>query len=437
MRKSLLFMLLFLGSLTCFAQTFHEDDKEGLRNFLRQPSAVEGKSHLDLINEYRTGNLIDSTTWYQNEEWVTKVNPNWNDEVQFRVEWSTESDKPKRLTELTMETHWMGGRYPCYFAENIDLSNFTELTYLKIRASAIKTIDLSKNTKLSEVIIAENLDFESIDLSKNKELTSFVCYYSLKLKELDFTENKKLQEIYCNTNAIESLKLPVSESLTSLSCYANQLLKLDISQNPNINNLDCKYNKMKLSTLPIPNESYTKWDVSPQGNVDESNIAPNTEINLSSEAIINGKNSFFQWVDKDGKSITSQITNKGNGIFIIGSEFVDQTLTCKIQNETFPELTMNYIFKVVTDISGIEDGKSTETSIKIYPNPVTDVLYLESDEDVKTATLFDISGRTMKTNSGNVKQINVGDLPEGFYYLKATTQSGKQSTHKIKKHASL
>lgn len=347
MRKSLLFMLLFLGSLTCFAQTYHEDDKEGLRNFLRQPSAVEGLTHLDLLNSGRpTTSLIDSSAWYEDEEWVTKVNPNWNDEVQFRAEWSTETDNRKRLINLTIEIYWKGGRYPVYFAENIDLSNFTELTYLKIRASAIKTIDLSKNTKLSEVIIAENLDFESIDLSKNKELTSFICYYNPKLKKLDFSENKKLQEINCNTNAIESLKLPISENLTSVICYTNQLAKLDISQNPNISNLDCKYNKMKLSTLPIPNESYTKWDVSPQGNVDESNIAPNTEINLSSEAIINGKNSTFRWVDANDKDITAKITNKGNGIFVIGSEFLDQILTCKIKNETFPQLEMSHIFKV-------------------------------------------------------------------------------------------
>jgi len=64
MRKLLILSItLTLAVVSTVAQTYHEDDKEGLRIFLRQPSAEEGK-----INAEQLGlSLSDTINWYSVE----------------------------------------------------------------------------------------------------------------------------------------------------------------------------------------------------------------------------------------------------------------------------------------------------------------------------------------------------------------------------------
>ncbi len=76
-----------------------------------------------------------------------------------------------------------------------------------------------------------------------------------------------------------------------------------------------------------------------------------------------------------------------------------------------------------TSISGILDvwvgmDEIAFPGLKIYPNPATDVVYLEIQETV-TATLSDVLGKIIFRNefSSGHHQINVGDLKPGAYVL--------------------
>jgi len=71
----LLFILLLSPATSAQAQTYHPDDKEGLRAFLWQPSDVAGQ-----INAQRLGlTLTDTANWQTNEGWVAKIyNLVWN-----------------------------------------------------------------------------------------------------------------------------------------------------------------------------------------------------------------------------------------------------------------------------------------------------------------------------------------------------------------------
>ena len=66
------FFFAFIGVIAMYsakAQTFHEDDKEGLRMFLRQLSAEDGK-----INAEQLGLQINDTLdWQDSETWVEKI----------------------------------------------------------------------------------------------------------------------------------------------------------------------------------------------------------------------------------------------------------------------------------------------------------------------------------------------------------------------------
>lgn len=72
----------------------------------------------------------------------------------------------------------------------------------------------------------------------------------------------------------------------------------------------------------------------------------------------------------------------------------------------------------------------TQPNIRIYPNPVSDILYFESDNAmIIKIVLFDISGRKV-LEQNQTDNISVSDLQKGSYILKLSTDKGVQ-TEKI------
>lgn len=63
------------------------------------------------------------------------------------------------------------------------------------------------------------------------------------------------------------------------------------------------------------------------------------------------------------------------------------------------------------------------TPINIYPNPVQDILHINTEYAIQEAIIFDTTGRTTKAQMTN-NTINVSTLPKGIYTLKITVESG-------------
>jgi hypothetical protein len=80
---------------------------------------------------------------------------------------------------------------------------------------------------------------------------------------------------------------------------------------------------------------------------------------------------------------------------------------------------------------GFIENKLT-SKIKIYPNPASDVLFIESKEKIESLTIFDSRGitieqwnnRTMEQWNGERVEIPVGDLLPGLYLVKVETGGG-------------
>ncbi|RYM34972.1 T9SS type A sorting domain-containing protein [Brumimicrobium glaciale] len=62
-------------------------------------------------------------------------------------------------------------------------------------------------------------------------------------------------------------------------------------------------------------------------------------------------------------------------------------------------------------------------NVNIYPNPATDVLNIETDEVNFVGQLMNTQGQTLMKFE-NQKTIQIGDLPNGVYYLKISNISG-------------
>jgi len=80
--------------------------------------------------------------------------------------------------------------------------------------------------------------------------------------------------------------------------------------------------------------------------------------------------------------------------------------------------TINSMVGFVTNVTDIE-----KHNIKIYPNPVVDVLKLESDIEITKLTVLDITGKTIKQFNQPQESISLNELPQGIYILELSLKN--------------
>ena len=198
-------MALILTTISPIAQTYHEDDKERLRMFLRQASEEEGK-----INAEQLGLVIaDTLNWQTDEEWVAKTaNLIWNNE------------SPKRLIGISFHSDGNSGWTGRKLAEALDASKHSGI----------------------------NLLTAALDANKNMALTALYCYYN-QLVESNLSANTELRTGSQST----VLKVKASTELTYSRCSPNQSTELDVRVNTRLTIIEQDYDTYIVSpdsTLP-------------------------------------------------------------------------------------------------------------------------------------------------------------------------------------------
>jgi hypothetical protein len=64
-----------------------------------------------------------------------------------------------------------------------------------------------------------------------------------------------------------------------------------------------------------------------------------------------------------------------------------------------------------------------EQTLSVFPNPVKDVLHIQTDETIQQIVVLDLNGRTVGTWQGNHKSINLQSLPTGQYIVRIHTET--------------
>ena len=83
---------------------------------------------------------------------------------------------------------------------------------------------------------------------------------------------------------------------------------------------------------------------------------------------------------------------------------------------------------------GTSETSALKDSIKVYPNPFTEVLNISEVENVKSISITDLAGRLLKTIEKPSSAINLSDLKSGMYLITLYLKDGTQKTVKsIKK----
>lgn len=91
-------------------------------------------------------------------------------------------------------------------------------------------------------------------------------------------------------------------------------------------------------------------------------------------------------------------------------------------------------FKVENAQLSTSEVKEGVKKASVHPNPFKDILYISDSREVKSVTVGDASGRTVKTFTGAVKELDLSILNTGLYFVTIYFKDGSQSTVKtIKK----
>ena len=63
----------------------------------------------------------------------------------------------------------------------------------------------------------------------------------------------------------------------------------------------------------------------------------------------------------------------------------------------------------------------SDLKIKIYPNPTSNQLLIDTELDIREIEIIDITGKIIMTTKENTTTINVVNLTTGIYFIKLIT----------------
>jgi len=81
-----------------------------------------------------------------------------------------------------------------------------------------------------------------------------------------------------------------------------------------------------------------------------------------------------------------------------------------------------------TDVKSVH----AENHYKVYPNPATDQITVDTDNQIDHISVYNMSGKEMMSIS-NAKTVNIKTLPSGNYLLKISDAEGRIETHQVTK----
>lgn len=89
-------------------------------------------------------------------------------------------------------------------------------------------------------------------------------------------------------------------------------------------------------------------------------------------------------------------------------------------------------FKIVQEVAGSTPSLDL-ANLSVYPNPVSDRLNIDYKENISNLTVYDLSGRSVKSFTSNNRNnsIDVSDLKSGIYMLRIETENNNVSTVKF------
>jgi len=148
--------------------------------------------------------------------------------------------------------------------------------------------------------------------------------------------------------------------------------------------------------------------------------------------------------DIEGEAISSKrmtaVATDSDGNYIVGGSF-NANLFMNNNLGINPLISTGesdfFVAKLANSLCGsgnVSTNKFNKLTVNVYPNPTTDIVTVETDENLFNYSVYDINGREIQTGIfGSTKQINLQSASNGVYFVKVSTTQGSSATVKVVK----
>lgn len=285
----------------------------------------------------------------------------------------------------------------------------------------------------------------SLDLSQNTALETLSCGYN-ELSFLNLAQNLALKELDCSTNQLANLDITHNINLESLSAYYNLLTNIDITQNINLIELDVDNNN--ITDLNVSQNILLQFITVFDNNISELNLTQNNNLiglvceNNQLSALDLSQNLELTFLRIHHNNLNFVDIRNGNNMNLsyfdatnnpdLTCIFVDDSNYCEDSPLWSKDPTATYVEnqQECDDLAGIEDFSVQK--IKIYPNPVKNVLHIETSIYPLQIAVYNIhGGKILQTSTKNKHQINFSPLKSGIYFIQLSNDKNQSITKKI------
>lgn len=332
---------------------------------------------------------------------------------------------------------------------SLNVSNNLQLVTLSCKnyswingASQISTLDITNNINLETLVCAGN-NLTTLDIT-----SGYIFPEKSKLKYLDCSDNKltsfylddrnsELEYLNCASNVITSINinyLRVS-NLQTLLCSDNKLTHLNTMNAISLKKLNCSFNQLESLIIHwnniewvYCNDNQLEWFIDRYNNyptltrfVGHNNKFKSLDFSYSPNvSLINVKNN----------KLTSLNVKNGNNINFLGDGHApldtrnNPNLKCVNVDDANYSNT-NWIWKDSQTIYStdcnltLSSNNIQKSQTKIYPNPVKNILNIQTETKIRRLEIYSTTGQLVKTSFLN--DTNVADLKQGIYIVKITT----------------
>ncbi|AWH83992.1 hypothetical protein HYN59_02190 [Flavobacterium album] len=143
-------------------------------------------------------------------------------------------------------------------------------------------------------------------------------------------------------------------------------------------------------------------------------------------AALGGSDCWIVRVDEEGTMLWDKSVGTSGWESAVNAYEVADGFMIAGQGSFFQELGSDYyVVKLGQEELGVAEMHKT---VSVYPNPVSSILNINSDETISNISIYDMQGRSVltKIQTENTAKIDVSGLVPNIYIVEAITPSGKQ-----------
>ncbi len=277
---------------------------------------------------------------------------------------NTNADSEIQVSEATAFT----SDIYCPYLSITDLTGieaFINATGLYCNSNQLTSLDISANTALV-MLYVQNNQLGAVDLSNNTALVELMCSDN-QLTTLNLANNTALEYLDCSINQLTALDVSQNSLLEQILCYNNSIASLDVSANPALHHIQTINNE--LTSLNLANGNNSNFNI----------IWAENNPNLTCVQVDDVSYSTANWIPNNFKFDAQQEFNEDCGSL------------------------------------GLKENK---TIASVYPNPVNEQLFVESDSNDEIR-IINTLGETIHSQSihSGLNAIDANSFSPGIYFL--------------------